>query len=75
MLENSKQFESEELTLTVRSRSTAFHGGSSALLASSSALLHIHVHTASSLSLFDEFLTSLLVDAESLLDSIVGVVK
>ena len=65
----------EESRLTVRSGSTALLGSSSGLLASSSTLLHIHVHTSSSFGLGNENLGSLLVDASAVLDGIVGFVE
>lgn len=61
--------------LTARGGSSALLGSSGGLLATSGALLHVHVHTTSGFGFCSESLGGLLVDAESLLYGIVGVVE
>ena len=62
--------------LTVRSSSSAFLGSGSGLLAAaSSTLLHVLIHTTSGFGFFDQSLGNLLVDAEALLNGIVGFVE
>jgi hypothetical protein len=70
-----KRRQGEESTPTVWSRGTALLGSSSALLASSSTLLHVHVHASSSFGLGNENLGCLLVNTSAVLDGIVGFVE
>jgi hypothetical protein len=65
---------SEPTKLTVRGKGTALLGSSS-FLASSSALLHGHLHTACGFGFGDEDLGSLLEHASAVLNGIVRLVE
>jgi hypothetical protein len=72
---NKWKVSKENQKLTVGGGSGALLGSSGGLLATSGALLHVHVHATSGFGFCSESLGGLLVDAESLLYGIVGVVE
>jgi hypothetical protein len=73
----TEQVRSERQTkkLTVRSRSSTLLGSSGGLLATSGALLHVHIHATSGFGFGDEDLSSLLENAGTVLDGIKGLVE